>query len=401
MLPTGLPFTMAPPGTPGPPGTLQSANLTASSSVAADSSSSTAAQRPSMPTATATGPVQPQMGAGAPYASLPALAGLPPQGVWLQQRPQMVGGGVPVPRVPIVPYTATFPGPGPGPGPGPFPLMPVPRGFHLPSVSIPDSQPPGVTPVSMSSTASSHQLAGPSGMHSEVLTSSGDRTSVNDVGIQDRAAGNEQLDAWAAHKTEAGVVYYYNALTGESTYDKPADFIGELSISKAIEGLFEGYRLRKILGIKPDKVSVQPIPVSMVNLPGTDWVLVTTTDGKSITTTIRPSFGFHNINVAAMPIIIWLVSSWQIPNEVTELRKKQEGEISKENLTSLPNTNVVEKGSSTITLNTPAINTGGRDAMTLRPSGVQTSSPSALDLIKKKLQDSELLLLHQFLHHLE
>lgn len=82
------------------------------------------------------------------------------------------------------------------------------------------------------------------------------------------------------------------------------------------------------------------------------------------------------------------VSSWQIPNEVTELRKKQDGEILKENLMSLPNTNVVEKGSVTIALNTPAINTGGRDAMALRPSGVQTSSPSALDLIKKKLQDS-------------
>lgn len=82
------------------------------------------------------------------------------------------------------------------------------------------------------------------------------------------------------------------------------------------------------------------------------------------------------------------VSSWQIPNEVTELRKKQEGELSKEPLMSVPNTNVVtEKGSATITLNTPAINTGGRDAIAIRPSGVQASS-SALDLIKKKLQDS-------------
>lgn len=55
---------------------------------------------------------------------------------------------------------------------------------------------------------------------------------------------------------------------------------------------------------------------------------------------------------------------------------------------SVPNTNVVmEKGSATISLSTPAINTGGRDAMALRPSGVQASS-SALDMIKKKLQDS-------------
>lgn len=56
----------------------------------------------------------------------------------------------------------------------------------------------------------------------------GDRTNVNDVGIQDRAAVNEQLDAWTAHKTETGVVYYYNALTGESTYEKPAEFKGEV-----------------------------------------------------------------------------------------------------------------------------------------------------------------------------
>ncbi|KAF3431769.1 hypothetical protein FNV43_RR26505 [Rhamnella rubrinervis] len=246
---------MAPPGTPGPPGTLQSANLTASSSVAADSSSSTAAQRPSMPTATATG-------------SLVAAA------------PQMVGGGVPVPRVPIVPYTATFPGPGPGPGPGPFPLMPVPRGFHL-------------------------------------------------------------------------LQFQYLIL---SLRVLPCVYVFYCFQSSARRPFRDAFRSTYII---------------RVNLPGTDWVLVTTTDGKKY---------YYNNKTK--------VSSWQIPNEVTELRKKQEGEISKENLTSLPNTNVVEKGSSTITLNTPAINTGGRDAMTLRPSGVQTSSPSALDLIKKKLQDS-------------
>lgn len=43
-------------------------------------------------------------------------------------------------------------------------------------------------------------------------------------------AANDQLDAWTAHKTEAGIVYYYNALTGESTYDKPAGFKGEVLI---------------------------------------------------------------------------------------------------------------------------------------------------------------------------
>lgn len=42
------------------------------------------------------------------------------------------------------------------------------------------------------------------------------------------AAANEQLDSWTAHKADSGVVYYYNALTGESTYEKPACFKGEV-----------------------------------------------------------------------------------------------------------------------------------------------------------------------------
>lgn len=37
-------------------------------------------------------------------------------------------------------------------------------------------------------------------------------------------------DAWTAHKTADGAVYYYNSVTGRSTYDKPASFIGEVSI---------------------------------------------------------------------------------------------------------------------------------------------------------------------------
>lgn len=82
------------------------------------------------------------------------------------------------------------------------------------------------------------------------------------------------------------------------------------------------------------------------------------------------------------------VSSWQIPNEVTELRKKQDGENLKEHAApaSVPNSNLVaEKEAASISLNVPAISTGGRDAMVLRASGMQSS---ALDLVKKKLQDS-------------
>lgn len=81
------------------------------------------------------------------------------------------------------------------------------------------------------------------------------------------------------------------------------------------------------------------------------------------------------------------ISSWQVPNEVTDLRKKQGNEIFREHSLSVPNVDpVTEKGSASTSLSTPAINTGGRDAIAIRTSGPPGSS-SALDLIKKKLQD--------------
>lgn len=56
------------------------------------------------------------------------------------------------------------------------------------------------------------------------------KTSVHEVCLQVGEAVNEQLEAWTAHKTETGVVYYYNALTGESTYNKPVGLKGEVFI---------------------------------------------------------------------------------------------------------------------------------------------------------------------------
>ena len=73
---------------------------------------------------------------------------------------------------------------------------------------------------------------------------------------------------------------------------------------------------------------------------------------------------------------------------MSELRKKQEVDSVKENSISVPDYNAVnEKGSGPGTLNTPALNTGGRDAIALRAPGIPGSS-SALDLIKKKLHES-------------
>lgn len=67
---------------------------------------------------------------------------------------------------------------------------------------------------------------------------------------------------------------------------------------------------------------------------------------------------------------------------MAELKKKQESDALKEQSVSVQNVvTSTEKGSGPLSLNAPAITTGGRDA-------VSPVSSSALDLIKKKLQDS-------------
>ncbi|RID63196.1 hypothetical protein BRARA_E02218 [Brassica rapa] len=154
-----------------------------------------------------------------------------------------------------------------------------------------------------------------------------------------------RVDAWTAHKSETGVVYYYNSVTGQSTYEKPPGFERE-----------------------PDKVPVQPIPISMENIRGTDWALVSTNDGKKY---------YYNNKTK--------VSSWQIPPEVKDLVKKTE-ERSTESLASVPSADLTEKGSEQSSLSAPAINNGGRDAVSLRTTIVPGFS--ALDLVKKKLHDS-------------
>ncbi|KAJ3682288.1 hypothetical protein LUZ60_014861 [Juncus effusus] len=153
------------------------------------------------------------------------------------------------------------------------------------------------------------------------------------------------LEIWTAHRTETGVIYYYNSLTGKSTYEKPAGFKGEL-----------------------ENVSAQSVPVSWEKLAGTDWTLVTTNDGKK--------YYYDTKNK---------VSSWQVPQEVADLLKKQESETK----TETPQTETPQQNP-TVSIApgvTPAVLTAGREAIPLRQTPALIS-PSALDTIKKKLQDA-------------
>lgn len=87
-------------------------------------------------------------------------------------------------------------------------------------------------------------------------------------------------------------------------------------------------------------------------------------------------------------IFLIQVSCWQLPPEIAELKKNQENDSLKENVTQLQNSGLLpDKGFVTVSASAPAALTGGRDSVALRTSGTPVSS-SALDLIKKKLQDA-------------
>lgn len=51
---------------------------------------------------------------------------------------------------------------------------------------------------------------------------------VNDLHKDGGPAITEEAAAWTAHKM-SGTIYYYNSITGESTYDRPASFKGEVA----------------------------------------------------------------------------------------------------------------------------------------------------------------------------
>ena len=50
---------------------------------------------------------------------------------------------------------------------------------------------------------------------------------------------NEEANAWTSHKTETGVVYYYNSVTGKSTYEKPSFFTEEVSVLHFVISMFD------------------------------------------------------------------------------------------------------------------------------------------------------------------
>ncbi|KAL8139925.1 hypothetical protein V2J09_005946 [Rumex salicifolius] len=302
---------------------------------------STSAVRPSTPGAPLLSNPTVHQHAYPLFHSVPSV-GASPQGIWLPPPSQMGAFA----RPPFLSYAPPI-------YPVSFPLAAT--GMPLPSVPVPDSQPPGVTPVGnlgfipMSSSAASvsHMTTG-SATQKEVHTSLTDGNKGSSDGSNvERAAPSDKEEAWSAHRTETGAVYYYNAVTGESTYQKPIGYKGEL-----------------------DKVIAQPTPVSWEKLAGTEWSLVKTNDGKNY---------YYNTKTKT--------SSWHVPMEVAELRRKKDSEIREDNAVPVQDTNDLnEKGSGMSSLSAPALSNGGRDSTALRMPGMPGSS--ALDLVKKKLQES-------------
>ncbi|KAL8486813.1 hypothetical protein ACS0TY_023028 [Phlomoides rotata] len=329
-VPIGMPKT---PATPAPPGRASSLPSPSNSTIQV---SSLEAHRNFMPSAPILSNHPIQHGAVAMHPSASPQAA--PPGPWLH--PHQIGGFA---RPSFSPYASVIPGP-----------YPIPTRSTPPqSVSYPDIQPPGVSPVVSATGAPTAsftavgQLSVGSGQ-TELHPGTDNREHIVNAETKNEAPSKELMDAWTAHRTETGIVYYYNALTRESTYEKPSGFKGE-----------------------SDKATVQPTPISWEKLTGTDWTLATTNDGKK--------YYYNSVSQ---------VSSWQMPTELIELRKKHEADALKAQSMSVTNTNIVtEKGSDPVSLSTPAANTGGRDAIAVRSSSVSGSS-SALDLIKKKLQDS-------------
>ncbi|CAN6318081.1 unnamed protein product [Urochloa humidicola] len=360
-LPTGLPSNS--------PSTIASASGSSSNPIQMPSNLSLPPRPEVFGTARPSVPAQPSPIFSNP-TSLPGRPIVPSAAPLLQTAPSIANPGA-IPQNSQPPFYPSYPGHHVLP-PQPLwghPHPPQPTGFQQPPFQ---SYPGPVGSLGKSMVGASAMTTAfgnvqPSGVaaagdRKEQTTNSGSeqstRASIGPDSIGHGGQVNEQLeekntrvqdsDAWSAHKTETGVVYYYNALTGESTYQRPPGYKGE-----------------------PEKVVTQPVPVSWDKVAGTDWSIVTTSDGKK--------YYYDNKQK---------VSSWQLPLEVAELLKNVESGSLKEGLTSLQDAPATEnKGVISSDASTPSIQTGGRDSLPLRQT-VAPTSPSALDLIKKKLQDA-------------
>jgi transcription elongation regulator 1 len=65
-----------------------------------------------------------------------------------------------------------------------------------------------------------------------ICNAAGHDGQVNEQLEDKKKSGAQDSDAWSAHKTETGAVYYYNALTGESTYQRPPGYKGEVIVQR-------------------------------------------------------------------------------------------------------------------------------------------------------------------------
>ncbi|XP_073000923.1 pre-mRNA-processing protein 40C [Typha latifolia] len=269
------------------------------------------------------------------YPTYPSVSTIvpPPQALWLNPSQGNLQ------HTPFLPY--------PGGLPAALPVTMHGISPAIPSTSI---QPPGVSTIvgpeeSASTISGSHHLSNTSALESP---STDHHKQANDLQKEEATTKYEDADVWTAHKTDSGAIYYYNSVTGKSTYEKPADFKGEI-----------------------ERITAQSVPVSWEKLAGTDWTLVTTNDGKKY---------YYDTKTK--------VSSWQLPPDIAELRKNQEGDSLKGNAIQLQNAVILtEKVSAAVSISAPAAQTGGRDSVALRAPAALVSS-SALDLIKKKLQDA-------------
>lgn len=104
------------------------------------------------------------------------------------------------------------------------------------------------------------------------------------------AAGRRELEAqaaraWTAHTSADGQLYYHNSVTGESSWTRPATYVGDAA---------------------PAAASGPPKPVAQAAIAGTDWVEVKCSDGRRY---------FYNNNTR--------VTEWTMPAEVADVKRRQ------------------------------------------------------------------------------